>query len=140
MLPNLPKQHNLFDLDYNSCIDAVTLTLLGFHTSKNYREAWNQALKLAKRHSSTKWLINLTHFRGSYNRDLEWSFGEWFEKASWDLKLAGANEDCRAAILLSDDMVTEYIIKSCLDSTQSLRKQDCITLFKNEREAKQYLL
>lgn len=139
MHSSLPKQHNFFDIDCSGEQRLVKLTLQGFHTSTNYRAAWNQSLKLAVRQGYNNWLVDFTHFRGSYNRDLEWSFGEWLEKANWDLRLSGGNYPCRVAILLSDDLITEFIIKSCLDSTQNYRDKACISIFKDTSEARKFL-
>ncbi len=140
MIATPTKSKDKTEITYDENRHLVKLTLQGFVSSRNYREAWQEARQIAKENTCPNWMIDLQKFKGTTHRDLEWSFGDWFENVSGQVKCSQNPYDCRASVLLPQDHPTEKLVQNALKNTNPTRVYAKVESFKDERTASTFLL
>ena len=128
------------DVFYDENAGVIKMKLNGFVITRHYRKVWQDALNLSKKHNCQSWLIDLSGFKGAHNRDLEWSFGDWFEEATGILNALGTIPNGRASLLLPNDKVVEYMVNNSLRKTNQERQNMFVQCFSDERSAAGFLI
>lgn len=134
------KTPKIADIYFDEQTGIIRMTLNGFVITRHYRKAWQDALNLAKKHNCQSWLIDLSSFKGAHNRDLEWSFGDWFEITQTGNPAQGTNGGGRVSLLLPNDKIVEYLINNSLRRTSNERSTTRFECFSDERSAAGFLI
>ncbi len=69
------------EINVDHSAQIIELKWNGFVKSKNYREALDKAIEIAKEHSLNKWLTDATNVKVVSISDQEWVMNDWFPRA-----------------------------------------------------------
>ena len=119
-------------IELDNALNALVHTWRGFAKGEDYREAWEESLKIAKKHNIKHWLINQRDLKGISTEDLRWTNEEWVPKSNQEI---GAQRF--TAIVLSENIFDEVALKK---SATTLKEEGIIAgYFAKEEFAKQWL-
>lgn len=119
-------------IELDDALNALVHTWRGFAKGQDYREAWEESLKLAKEHDIKHWLINQRDLKGISTEDLRWTNEEWVPKSNREI---GAQRF--TAIVLSENVFDEVALNK---SAISLKEEGIVAgYFAKEEFAKEWL-
>ena len=127
-----PFENQYVTITIDESLQTLVHTWRGFAQGEDYRNAWEESLKLAQQHNLKRWLINQRDLKGISSRDLQWTNEEWVPKSKQAM-----SEMRYTAIVLSDNIFDEVALSR---SAQALREKGIIAgYFANEQFAKEWL-
>ena len=127
-----PFENQYVTITIDESLQTLVHTWRGFAQGEDYRNAWEESLKLAQQHNLKRWLINQRDLKGISSCDLQWTNEEWVPKSKQAM-----SEMRYTAIVLSDNIFDEIALSR---SAQALREKGIIAgYFANEQFAKAWL-
>ncbi len=119
-------------IELDETLATLVHTWRGFAKGDDYREAWEESLRLAKQHNIRHWLINQRDLKGISTEDLRWTNEEWVPRSQQEM-----GSERFTAVVLSENIFDEIALNK---SASSLQKSGIVAgYFAKEEFAKRWL-
>lgn len=96
---------------YDPQIHVIRIRFFGYSDSKLYREAWTQALKIAKENHCNHWFLDQRDCYGITKCDLEWLTGRWYPQSVEEMDELNLREKRINTFLLPLNITSSFFTK-----------------------------
>ncbi|WKN41833.1 hypothetical protein [Tunicatimonas pelagia] len=102
-------------MEIDSELQTLVQTWSGFAKGDEYRQAWDESLKIAEQHQLTHWLIDQAKLKGVNYEDWQWVNEEW--KPRFEQKISESSTAIVLANNIFDEMAGRFVSRKANGKT-----------------------
>lgn len=96
---------------YDSELHIIRIRLFGYSSPNLYKEAWTQALKIAKDNQCNHWFLDQRECYGITAKDLEWLTDRWYPQSVEEMEQLNLSAKRVNAFLLPLNISGRFLTK-----------------------------
>ncbi|MEM9829845.1 MAG: hypothetical protein AAF944_04365 [Bacteroidota bacterium] len=127
-------QNQYVTIEIDSELQALVQTWRGFAKGDDYRQAWEESLKIAEEHQLNYWLIDQTKLKGVNYEDWQWVNEEW--KPRFEQKIT----ESFTAIVLANNIFDEIAGRIVSRKTDKTSQKMSTGYFAEKSQAQEWLI
>ncbi|MEM6840708.1 MAG: hypothetical protein AAF632_00665 [Bacteroidota bacterium] len=127
-------QNQYVTIEIDSELQALVQTWRGFAKGDDYRQAWEESLKIAEEHQLNYWLIDQAKLKGVNYEDWQWVNEEW--KPRFEQKIT----ESFTAIVLANNIFDEIAGRIVSRKTDKTSQKMSTGYFAEKSQAQEWLI